>query len=236
MRVRQVLLIGLGVAAVLTTVLASSAPAGLYYAFKGPAPGSAFVLAPGATMVLDVYLVEDTTTDTSVLIPHNGLLSAEALLEQTTDTTPSHPAQVLLKADISPEVNGVDLFDGLLTLGDGEADPAAGIPGIVQDHILRVGIDAVGVLGTVDGPIRTIPVGAFTITAGATPGDVTTLRVIQDPGFDNIVLWDSGPIDHLVSPSAPFTITVIPEPTALALFVAAGAVATSRRTCRGTTR
>jgi hypothetical protein len=163
---------------------------------------SSYAVAPGAAVLVPVYLTE-TTTDgsTSLLASEGGLFGAGVSLSR--DSAPSHPALITLVDD-----NEIDFNDTFFGNETSRADDL----GIIYE---RADLDnTIGVLGMNLGDGRRhVLLGSFTIQAGDLPGQFTVFTARDYYVFDDTVTWNlpSLVLDSRIA-SASVTITTVPEP------------------------
>lgn len=168
-------------AAALSLLPASPSRGGITYATDA----AQYTVAPGATVTVHVYL-EFTDADATDLVLENGLFGAGTTLTVTQSVPNNNPPVVIAASDIA---HNSALFDDPLgaikNFGLGFASLLVTVDPYASDGDL-------GATGSLVGPVRRLELGTITFTAGANPGENTTIVVGDfDPGTDDTVTWNS---------------------------------------------
>ena len=170
-----------------------------------------YTVLPGGTVDVDVFLFEKVTSpDLSRLVAEDGLSMAQVTIERM--VAPPGPAVIggyapnLLEFDdlFSPIENWVaeDLLDITQMVDIGAISGPTGVD-----------------LG---GGVRRVYLLTMSIQGGSAVGD-TTFSVYDNPLFDETLTFDllADPLDPLIQ-AAEFTVSTIPEPSTLTIFVVLG--------------
>jgi hypothetical protein len=172
-----------------------------------------YTASPGATVDVLVYLQE---TGASVL-KDDGLIGSGVTVRFDDSPRPGHPAKVLSTTDVA----NVSAFE---LLWSKDAQPSAGYADL-----------SLGTFGAVYGTetpagsgAYLLPLGRFTFTAGAAPGEVTYIRATDfSPSTDDTVYYRGGnpsdpvALDSLIHDGTA-TILTVPEPSVLMLLGSTG--------------
>ncbi len=187
--------------------------------------GTNYVLTPGQTQVVSIYITETTDgVESSLIASQLGLYSAEVRVALVSSDATT-PAKILSTGDVTVD-NTPGNFDAVplgneIVVGPTNTDIAA---------FADAGRSS-GVLGQVVGNVTTIKVADVLITAG-TQG-ITKYQLIDVPGGDNTVTFDtsnSTALDSFFASTGPeVTINVIPEPSSIATILAAWPLVVRRR-------
>jgi hypothetical protein len=175
-----------------------------------------YLVAPGGTVDITVYLKETVNEGPSVLNSDGvGIFGAGARLNF--DGTSPTRAKVLYDTNITPNPVFTNISD----------------PGIVIKSVTDTTAQLIATMGLIsldvahaDDPTLgmaeyLMTIGTFKFTAGSVPGEVTsvyTSRVLNegDEEIDAMITGDIIALDSVVGQSG-FTITTIPEPSTLLL-------------------
>lgn len=193
-------------------VTPTMASAALVYSFGQ----SNYTVAPGETVIVDVFLQQ---TDTTTILTDEGLIGGGVRVFFD-DSAPTEPAQVLSKTDIIPNPAFDDTFLGADLILD------AGVSAGFEDSIHDTLSPLVG---------SRILLGSFVFTAGTIGGEVTNLTATDLRTGDQNVAGDFTGLDSMISNGAA-TITVdataVPEPGSFALISVLGIVSMAVRSRR----
>lgn len=202
------------IAVCLAACLSSATSASVRYRFVTDAP--AYELSPDETTDVNVYLEELLTgSDSSELVARQGLFSFDAALDAI--SVPGSPS-IAVAAAANPAFNGaVTNFPPMILIADRSLSETTGVLPIQSAT-----------------DTYRLHLGAFTIQAGDVFGETTLFNIgdfenPQSPGADsNTFYWDdttaATPLDSDIAPTS-FSVTVVPEPGALALATLASAAA-----------
>lgn len=206
-------------------VVPASASAALSYAFAFEA--TSVQALPGATVGIDLYLVETVTgADTSLIVADGGLFGAIALVER----------------DDVAGLNDPAIISGAYAHGGPDEDPTAwDSPDTPTPTATKVSFILTDLNGStlvtgeaVAAQTRRVKLGTIEVTVGDEIGEVTNfIAADPDAGADNDVVTAFSNIDgdFGIDPDAVAVEVIIPEPATLAL-VALGGVALIRRRAR----
>ncbi|MCG3121771.1 MAG: hypothetical protein GIKADHBN_00142 [Phycisphaerales bacterium] len=168
-----------GLAAVLIPM--ATARAGITFATDG----THYVVAPNATVEVRVYL-EFSELDAVSLVDEDGLFGTGVTLTVTESVPSNNPAIIAQATDILPNSGEFDDPFGAIT------DFGLGFASMLVTVDPYSGDGDLGAVGEVIGSVRRIELGVFRFTAGAVPGELTTMVVGDfDPSTDDTVTWSS---------------------------------------------
>jgi hypothetical protein len=180
-------------------------PASYSYAFDA----ANYLVAPSTKVHVNVYLKETVGIGETAILGHAGagLFGAGVKLQFDLPPQPANPAKVLTTLDITAN----SLFDDLSTtdVSDVSASLAENTTNIIDF-----------VHGAQPDPSKDeywLLIGTFAFMAGATPGEVTPILATRYSDTASVVITGDGvELDNRIA-GTHGAITVVPEPSALAL-------------------
>jgi hypothetical protein len=192
------------------------------YEYKYVFSSNNYLALPGQIVPVEVYLQETVSGGSTpwFTTPGLGLFSGGVRVYFDVAPLPTDRAEVLSVANISKN----PLFTDPSTTLNLVSGSSAGLIAAVNDPFTQL------IQGTpVNATTSRILLGTFNFTAGLIPNEVTNLRASDFdtimPTNQNVVIgspFDPIDLDSLIIP-ATATITVIPEPSSLALLGFGGA-------------
>jgi PEP-CTERM motif len=177
---------------------------------------SNYQVAPNQTLNVEVFLQQDTPAGDPVNLADVGIISGGVNVFFNMNA-PSQPAIVSSLADITPNL----LFNDTL-LGE----ELFLVPGVSAGFVDGVDFFSPPLTGS------KILLGTIRFTAGANPGDITTLLATDLRAGEDIIAGDIAftPLDSFVgSGQATITVSAVPEPGSFVLLAIGASVAAMAR-------